>query len=313
MYPAASIVPEQLDDGRLGGFANHTVGVLEQLHQGRDVGSELETVFLVHLELQLAYARCRQHQRATTGKPEAYLEQPLEAGLLCARVLPNHGGVSHGALDFDGCHLVEGDHGLEGQLTEFLLLVAQLLDNQGQGTGALLCQGLGVLTREAGEEVIESREAGVDEGGMLGAGGCAQGLEDGHDAGFGDILLLDARLDGGDLLDLGVDRGVGAQEGDEVGDLLVGNSFRHFPLQKEDADVDGVKTGMGLLCAGKWSGRESGQVVGGGRKGIKKTKQKLCDTAQQDAVATGSGQHAAGKVVGKRHSGGALTGWQGSF
>jgi hypothetical protein len=55
-------------------------------------------------------------------------------------------------------------------------------------------------------------------------------------------MLFDARLDSRHLLDLDVDRGIGAQEGDEVSDLLVGDSFRHFPPQREDFGVVGVKT-----------------------------------------------------------------------
>lgn len=164
--------------------------------------------------------------------PNSHLKQPLQAGLLRPRIFANHGCVAHRALDLHWRNFVERNQRLECQLTELLFLIAQLLDNQGQGSRAFLCQVLGVLPCKPGEEVIKRGESGVGENGMLRAGGSAQCFKERNDAGFGDILLFDAGLDGGNLLDLGIDRGIGAQNGDEVGNLLIGNSFCHLLLVK---------------------------------------------------------------------------------
>lgn len=149
-------------------------------------------------------------------------------------------------------------------------MVTQLLDNQRQRAGALLCQGSRILAHKAGEEMVERRETGIDEVGMLGAGRCAQCFKDGYYASLRDDVLLDARLDSRHLLDLGVDRGIGAQEGDEVVDLLVGNSFRHFPPQKEDFSVVGVKT---VVAVRRKEGGQLSVWSSAAEKGRKKTKQ----------------------------------------
>lgn len=41
--------PEKLDDSTLGSVADHAVGVLEQIHEERNVATELQALFLVHL------------------------------------------------------------------------------------------------------------------------------------------------------------------------------------------------------------------------------------------------------------------------
>lgn len=90
-------------------------------------------------------------------------------------------------------------------------------------------------------------------------------------------MLLNARFHHRDLLDLGIDRDIGAEEGDQVGDLVVSEYFRHFLPRKEDADVVGVK----MVVArggekgsadrlGSWSDPRS-QFVETGRKKTKKT------------------------------------------
>ena len=138
-------------------------------------------------------------------------------------------------------------------------MVTELLDDQGQRAHRLLGDELGLLSRETGEQVVEGCEAGIDEDGMLGARGDAEGFEEQGDAVVGDVVLLDAGLDGVDLVDLGVGRGIGSEQGEQAVDLGLGDSVRHV-LQEEDASRVASKLPVGWreLSVGKlWCGRRA--------------------------------------------------------
>lgn len=146
----------------------------------------------------------------------------MHGGVLGPRVLANHGLVPDGALDIGRGGGVKGGEGLGGEAAELVLVVAQPVDDEGQGARGLLGEQTRVLAREAGEEVVEGGEAGIDEGGVLRGGGGAQGFEEVGNGGVGNIVLLDAGLDGRDLVDFSIEGRVAAQDRDQVGDLLVG-------------------------------------------------------------------------------------------
>lgn len=129
--------------------------------------------------------------------------------------------VAHGALDVGRGGGEEGGQGLGGEGAELVLVVAEAVGDERQGALGLPGEQARVLAREAGEEVVEGGEAGVDEGGVRRGGRGAQGVEQVGYGGLGDVVLLDARLDGGDEVDLGVDGRVAAQHRQQMGDLLV--------------------------------------------------------------------------------------------
>lgn len=70
--------------------------------------------------------------------------------------------------------------------------------------------------------MVERSKACIYQSSVLGGGGSAQAFKQLRDARFGNIVLLDTGLDDCDILDLCIERGIAAQYGVEVGDLLVG-------------------------------------------------------------------------------------------
>ena len=80
--------------------------------------------------------------------------------------------------------------------------------------------------------MVEGGKASIDENGVLRAGGDAQGVEDGGDAGVGDVVLLDTGLDGVDILNLVIDGNIFSQDGQQAGDLLVSKFLGHDPPRK---------------------------------------------------------------------------------
>ena len=124
---------------------------------------------------------------------------------------------------------VHGTHSLKGQGANLIPLVAHLLDDERQCVLGLPEKISRFLSRQARYEMIEGGKAGIDEGGVRGAGGETQGFEDGSDAGIGNIVLLDTRLDGIDILDFGVDGNIFSQYGQQAVDLLISKFFGHDP------------------------------------------------------------------------------------
>lgn len=195
-----------------------------------------------------ASARSVSDQKITSRRA-SYLEQPVQGGLLGARVLARHGCGADHALDLARVDGIDGGEGLGGEGPVLVLLVAELLDDDGEGTDSLLANVLGLLAREARQEVAEGGEASVDESGVLGGGGVAQGFKELGNARLGDVVLLDGRLDVGDHLDLVVEGGTAAQHVDQVGDLLVGEPLSH-DVRRDGVRVDYRKT----LIDGELSG-----------------------------------------------------------
>lgn len=71
--------------------------------------------------------------------------------------------------------------------------------------------------------MIEGREAGRGQRDMLGAGGAAEALKELGDARLGDVVLLNAGLDGVHILYFDIEVGVVvSQDGRQVVDLVVG-------------------------------------------------------------------------------------------
>lgn len=71
--------------------------------------------------------------------------------------------------------------------------------------------------------MIEGREASRSQRDMLGAGGAAEALKELGDARLGDVVLLNAGLDGVHILYFDIEVGVVvSQDGRQVVDLVVG-------------------------------------------------------------------------------------------
>lgn len=139
-------------------------------------------------------------------------------------------------------------------------MITQLVDDQRQCASGLPAQELGVLAREAGQEVVEGGEASVDEGGMLRGGRGAQAVKQLGNEVLGDIVLLDARLDVGDVLDLGVEGSVAAQDGREVDDLLLRElGVRHGRAGKRSVpEASGQSKGSSCVERGAHEGGAAG-------------------------------------------------------
>lgn len=149
-------------------------------------------------------------------------QEPLHSSLLCPGILAGHGRVANGPLDIERGDRIQCVEGLIGGGSQLILLVTQLLDDQRQGKRGLLGEDLRILSRQSCQEMVEGSEANIDDGGMLRRGGGAQTVKKLRDAKIRDVMLFDSGLDGVDILGLCIEGLVAAEDGDEVGGLLLG-------------------------------------------------------------------------------------------
>lgn len=158
-----------------------------------------------------------------------HLKQPVHPRLLGPRVLTHHNAISYEALCVHRHVEPQGSHRLGGERPELILRIAHLVGDERQGMLRLSGKIFRLLSRQARQEVVQRGEAGIDESGVLAARGESQGVEERRNAGIGDIVLLDAGLDGCDVLDLVIDKDIFPQDLEQAGDLLIRKFFCHDP------------------------------------------------------------------------------------